>query len=744
MRGLTSSFPAASGSRAVRPIVAKAITSSADGVSANFAALAARIAALRPGADQELVARAYAFSLQHHQNQRRRSGEAYITHPLEVAAILAEMRMDETCIAAALLHDALEDTPATQEQIAAEFGPVVAHLVAGVTKIDHLDLAGSGPDRPGARQAETVRKMLLAMVDDLRVILIKLADRLHNMRTLSHLPPPRRQAVARETMEIYAPLAHRLGMGKVRGELEDLAFSYLEPEAYAQVRSQVESRRQVSEEFLHQVKARIEAALADLQIPCRVEGRIKRFYSIWQKLRRQEIEIEQVYDLLAVRVITGSVRDCYAALGIIHNTWHPVPGRIKDFIAMPRPNGYQSLHTSVIHESGQPFEAQIRTEEMHRMAEDGIAAHWKYKDGGLTAEPEDERIGWLRRVVEWQQEMRDPGEFLATLKVDLQPEEVYAFTPKGKIIRLPRDATPVDFAFAIHTEVGHHCVGAKLNGRMAPLRTPIQNGDIVEILTQPGHAPSRDWLGFVKTARARQKIRHWVSAQERAQAVDIGRRALEREARKRDGGLRLLRDADLAQAGTEYGYLQAEDVQAAIGYGKISARQIFGRLAGDRSGPAKTPRLPRPAGGEGAGPILVRGFHDLMVYRARCCHPLPGEPIVGYITRGRGVAVHAEHCANVQNLMYQPDRRIDVAWAPHADAPQPVRLRLHTDDCAGLLNAITAVISASGANIGHIAARTGQGRATIEVILEARDLSQLEGIQSGLKAIAGVHGVERR
>ncbi|MGH9533550.1 MAG: RelA/SpoT family protein [Terriglobales bacterium] len=723
-----------------------ATSSSEDGVSAHFAALSARIAALRPGADQQLIARAYTFSLQHHKNQRRHSGEAYITHPLEVAAILAEMRMDEACIAAGLLHDALEDTPATQEQIAAEFGPVVAQLVAGVTKIDHLDLAGDkgAEERPGDRQAETVRKMLLAMVDDLRVILIKLADRLHNMRTLGHLPPPRQQRVARETMEIYAPLAHRLGMGKVRGELEDLAFSYLEPEAYAEVRRQVEGRRPVSEAFLTQVEARVEAALAEHQIHCRVEGRIKRFYSIWQKLRRQEIEIEQVYDLLAVRVITASVRDCYAALGIIHNTWHPVPGRIKDFIAMPRPNGYQSLHTSVMHESGQPFEAQIRTDEMHRMAEDGIAAHWKYKDGGLTAEPEDERIGWLRRVVEWQQEMRDPGEFLATLKVDLHPEEVYAFTPKGRIIRLPRDATPVDFAFAIHTEVGHHCVGAKLNGRMAPLRTPIQNGDIVEIVTQSGHAPSRDWLGFVKTTRARQKIRHWIGIHERAQAVEIGRRALEREARKRDGGLRLLRDADLARAGQEYGYLQAEDVAAAIGYGKVSARQILARLAGERPGGAKPQRAPRALAGAGASPILVRGFHDLMVYRARCCHPLPGEAIVGYITRGRGVAVHAETCANVQNLMYQPDRRIDVAWAPQADAPQPVRLRLHTDDRAGMLNAITAVISSGGANIGHIAARTGQGRAIIEVILEARDLAQLEAIQSGLKAIAGLHGVERR
>lgn len=714
---------------------------SSNPAEAAFRALAARVAKARPHESLELLERAYQFSLRQHEHQTRRSGEAFILHPLAVASILHEMRMDVACISAGLLHDAVEDTPATSEQIRASFGPVVAHLVEGVTKIDRLDFFNQG-----ARQAENVRKMLLAMVDDIRVILIKLADRLHNMRTLRALPADRQRAVALETMEIYAPLAHRLGMGKMRGELEDLAFSYLEPEAYDQVRQAVENRRKVSEEFLAQVRQRIEQVLAKHEIRCQVEGRVKRIYSIWQKLQRQAIEIDQVYDLLALRIITHSVRDCYAALGVIHNTWHPVPGRIKDFIAIPRPNGYQSLHTSVIHESGQPFEAQIRTQEMHRKAEEGIAAHWKYKDGQLAPESEDERIAWLRRVVEWQREMRDPAEFLATLKVDLHPEEVFAFTPKGQIIRLPRDATAVDFAYAIHTEVGNRCVGAKVNGRMVSLRYLVQSGDILEILTQPGHAPNRDWLAFVKTSRARHKIKHWINLNERRRAVEIGRRALERDARRHEISLKPYKEADWARVGQEYGFLRSEDVYAAIGYGKLSARQVLARLvpAEQRAALAGPPRSPARRTAAAAGePILVRGFSDLMVYRARCCNPVHGEAIVGYITRGRGVAVHAEQCTNVQNLLYQSDRRIDVGWTPQAEEPQPVKLAIYTDDRAGMLNAITAVISESSANIRTIAAHTGAGQASIDVEVDVRDLGHLQAIQAGLKKIPGVHDVRR-
>ncbi len=694
----------------------------------------------RPQDDPELLRRAFAFSSRLHQNQKRRSGEAFIVHPLEVAAILTDIRMDATGIAAALLHDAVEDTSATREDIEREFGPVVAHLVEGVTKIERLDFTSQG-----VSQAENMRKMLLAMVDDIRVILIKLADRLHNMRTLQHLPEEKQRQIALETREIYAPLAHRLGMGKMRGELEDLAFAYLEPAAYQQVKEAVESKRKPSQQFLDEVRERIARLLVEAGISARVEGRIKRFYSIWQKLQRQNTNIDQVYDLLAVRIITQSVRDCYAALGVIHNTWHPVPGRFKDFIAVPRPNLYRSLHTSVVHESGQPFEAQIRTEEMHRMAEEGIAAHWKYKEGGVPA-PDDERIAWLRRLLDWQQEMRDPAEFLSVLKVDLYPEAVYAFTPKGQVITLPRDASTVDFAFAIHTEVGYHTVGAKVNGRIVPLRYRIQNGDMVEILTQAGHNPSRDWLSFVTTSRARQKIKHWLNARERERAIEIGRRALEREARRCDVPLKNFSDADYQRVGQENGLQKPEDVLAHIGFGQLSARHVLGRLLPpgqnlpeprDVQRPVK--RLLSAVGGRDSSPILVRGFDDLMVYRARCCSPLHGEPIVGYITRGKGVAVHSEQCANVQNLLYQSDRRIDVQWAAQPQSAQPVKLLLRTDDRAGLLTSITAVIADYGANIQNVGARTAEGQATIELIVSVSDMKQLDRILAGLKKISGVH-----
>ncbi len=713
--------------------------------AARFEQLLERLRQVRPQDDLRHLRRAFEYSERLHARQKRQSGEAYIAHPLEVAHLLCDMRLDVTGITAALLHDAVEDTSATRSDIEREFGPVVGHLVEGVTKIEQLDFSSRG-----AAQAENMRKMLLAMVDDIRVILIKLADRLHNMRTLEHLPEEKQRRISLETMEIYAPLAHRLGMGKMRGELEDLAFAYLEPAAYQQVRQAVESKRAGSQQFLDEVQPRLAALLAEYSIPGRIEGRIKRFYSLWQKLQRNHVTVDQIYDLLAVRVITGSVKDCYAALGVIHNAWHPVPGRFKDFIAVPRPNLYQSLHTTVVHESGQPFEAQIRTEDMHRMAEEGIAAHWKYKEGGAPS-PDDERIAWLRRVLEWQQEMRDPAEFLSTLKVDLYPEAVYAFTPKGQVLTLPRDATSIDFAYAIHTDVGHHCVGAKVNGRIVPLRYRIQNGDMVEIVTQPGHNPSRDWLSFVKTSRARQKIKHWLNARERAGALEIGQRALEREARRHELSLKPLTAADYIRVAQDYGYNKAEDLLAQIGFGQLSARQVLGRLLPDQAhwkergddreeaggGRPSTPARP------GANPILVRGFDDLMVYRARCCSPLHGEPIVGYITRGKGVAVHSEQCSNVQNLLYQADRRIDVQWAPRVRDAQPVRLRLRTDDRAGLLTAITAVISDTGANIQNIGARTGEGKAAIEAIVTVADLGQLERILANLKKIPGVNEAVR-
>jgi GTP diphosphokinase / guanosine-3',5'-bis(diphosphate) 3'-diphosphatase len=661
--------------------------------------------------------------------------------------VLADMKMDPVAIAAGLLHDSVEDTSVTIVDIRKEFGEQVAHIVEGVTKISKIDFTSKEE-----QQAENLRKMMLAMVDDIRVVLIKLADRLHNMRTLEHLPPERQQKIARETLDIYAPIAHRLGMGKIRGELEDLGFRYVDPIGYEQVHQAIESRRKAGEQFLSRVEVVVNDKLKEAGITARVESRIKRIYSIHKKLVRQRIGVDQVYDLYAMRIITNSVQDCYAVLGIIHNLWRPVPGRIKDFIAMPRPNFYQSLHTSVITESGEPFEIQIRTEEMHKMAEEGIAAHWKYKDGPVSAQDE-QRLAWLRQVVEWQRDVSDPNEFLSTLKIDLYPEEVYTFTPKGKVVVLARDSTPIDFAYSVHTEVGHSCVGAKVNGRMVPLRHKLHSGDIVEILTQPGHRPSRDWLAVVKSSRARQKIKHWLNVHQRERAIEIGKKLIEKEARKYRISLKDIKDDDLLRAANDYGLGRPDDLMAGIGYGKYSARQVLAKFAPanaqpDASGedPTTFANVVRRVFGGDTNAITVKGHGDLLVYRARCCNPIRGEAIVGYVTRGKGVAVHAVSCPNVTALMYEPDRKIDVQWGRDTDGPPaayPVKLTLYCDDRFGMLKQITAVISDSKTNIRNIEARTSNGQANIDVILDIADLKHLEQIIKGVRQIPGVHDVQR-
>src|ERR1700753_197315 len=533
-------------------------------LTAKFAELLATIGKNRPSDDIGVIRKAWEFCVQHHSGQLRASGEPYVLHPLEVAQVLAEMKLDSTAIAAGLLHDAVEDTPVTTEEISEQFGEQVAHIVEGVTKIDKIQFANRED-----RQAEIVRKMLLTMVSDVRVVLIKMADRLHNMRTLQHLPPDRQESIARETLDIYAPLAHRLGMGKVRGELEDLAFRYVDPFGYDQVKTAVDAARDEDEQFLNSVESLLNERLRENNIKARVEWRIKRLYSIYQKLQKQKITVDQVYDLLAVRVITATVQDCYAAFGLIHSIWRPVPGRIKDFIAMPRPNMYQSLHTTVMGEAGHQFEVQIRTEEMHRVAEEGIAAHWKYKASGTPTNARDEqRLAWVRQLVEWQRDMTDPNEFLSTLKIDLYPEEVYTFTPKGKVVVLPKDASPIDFAYTIHTEVGNTCVGAKVNGRMVQLRAKLHNGDIVEVVTQNGHTPSRDWPRFAKSSRARNKIKHWLNEHQRERAIEIGKKLLDREARKYKVSLSKLTDTDYARAAGECGFATASDLMAALWVGK--------------------------------------------------------------------------------------------------------------------------------------------------------------------------------
>jgi GTP pyrophosphokinase len=715
-----------------------------------FENLLEKVRAYSPDADVELLRRAYVFSAFEHRGQVRHSGEPYLIHPLAVADFLADMKLDAVAIAAGLLHDVVEDTLTTIERIRELFGPEVAHVVEGVTKISAIPFSSSEE-----RQAENFRKMLLAMVDDIRVILVKLADRLHNMRTLSHLPEDRRSKIAQETRDIYAPIANRLGMSKVKNELEELSFRYLEPQAYEALRAKVDAKRRATEGLIEELKKTVTAKLSEAQVPVTViDGRIKRLWSISQKLQKQKIDLEQVYDFIALRIVTESVKDCYAALGIIHQTWSPVPGRIKDFIAMPRPNGYQSLHTSVISEHGMPFEVQIRTVEMHRMAEEGIAAHWKYKEGRVGDQRDDRYFKWMRQLLEYQQEVRDPQEFIQNLKVELYPEEVYAFTPKGLVKALPRGATVIDFAYTIHTDVGHGCVGARVNGKMVPLRTRLKNGDIVEIITQAGHKPSRDWLNFAATSRARNKIKHLIHSEEKARSTELGRKLFEKEVRRYDLNLKTLTESEAwPRMLSDFAVAKADDLFATIGYGKVQPKQILARLVPPEKLHEKPPEGAVAAAvkrvlGTGEEKIKVRGFDDLMVFRARCCNPIRGEKIVGYITRGKGVSVHSATCPNVVNLLYDPERRIDVEWdkAPGGDggARYTVKLTMEVEDRKGLLAAVSAKIAGINTNITNMEARTDDDKhARIDVTVEISDLKHLEKVIKAVRGVDGVLGVQR-
>ena len=732
-------------------------------LDARFEHLLTTVQTNRPADDLNLIRSAWAFCIQEHEGQLRASGDPYIGHPLEVAQVLAELKMDATAIAAGLLHDAVEDTSVTATDIARRFGEQVAHIVEGVTKLDKIKFANRED-----HQAENIRKMLLAMVTDLRVVIIKLADRLHNMRTLEHLKPEKQQRIARETLEVYAPLAHRLGMGKLRGELEDLAFRYIDPFTYTQLSTEVDSLRGEGEAFLHRTVATLETRLKESGLTARVESRIKRLYSIQQKLVAHSIPVDQVFDLFAVRVITETEPDCYAVLGLLHSIWRPVPGRFKDFIAMPRPNLYQSLHTTLIAEGGHQFEVQIRTEDMHRVAEEGIAAHWKYKATDNVTAKDEQRLAWVRQLMEWQREMTDPNEFMSTLRIDLYPEEVYTFTPKGKVIVLPKDASPVDFAYAIHTDVGHATTGAKVNGRIVPLRSRLRNGDIVEITTQTGHAPSRDWLSFTKSSRARNKIKHWLNENQRARAIEIGSKLLQREARRYKLSLDKFKTSDYDRIANEYGLGAEQDLLAGIGFGKFSARQILNKLEPGSTMPAESePHEPGSVGntlahmsesvkrvffGKGSDSLQVEGQDDLLVYRARCCNPIRGEEIIGYVTRGKGVAVHARSCPNVQNLLYEADRRIEVEWSeaagasPNSPRPTtyPVKLVIIVDDRAGLLKEFAAIISEDGTNIKSVDTRPADDNAiNVDFVIETLDLRHLTRLTQNLRKVPGVRAIHR-
>jgi GTP pyrophosphokinase len=711
-------------------------------------AILARLEQNGRAVDPELFERAWAFSAEMHEGQTRRSGEPYLSHPASVAWLLADLRLDPVSVVVGLLHDVLEDTLTTREEVERRFGEEVAELVDGVTKIGRHSYV-----RRDEAQAETFRKMILASARDIRVVLVKLADRLHNMMTLGALAPESRRRIAQETVEIYAPIAHRLGMAKVKGELEDLAFFYLYPLQFSTLQAQVQEKSKVGKRQTKEIAERLRESLVEAGIEAEISFRVKRYYSIFQKLRRQDIDVAELYDYLAYRIVTGNLRDCYAALGVVHQNWRPIPGRFKDYIAMPKPNLYQSLHTTVLGRGGQPFEVQIRTGEMDLVAEEGIAAHWRYKEGKAGPSTLDDNVRWLRQLLEIQTDTADPRTFLSSLKLDLYPDEVYLFTPKGDVFAFPRGATPVDFAYKIHTDLGQQCSGARVNGRLVPLRTVLRTGDVVEILTNASRRPSRDWLNFVVTSKAKTKIRHWLNVQQTEQAIEIGRRMLDKELhRLRLSAREFYASEAFLELLREQGLPRAEDLLARIGYGKATVPQVLERAlpAERRAEPAPEPSRLRRAfqrlvDGRGAGPVLVKGENDLLFVLAQCCRPVPGEEIIGYVTRGRGISVHSVDCPNVRNLLYNPEREIEVAWADERAELYPVSLVLATEDRHGMLARLTDAIAKLNTNIRQIEADTERpGRGNIVVVVDVRDRAHLEKVRQALRNLPGVLEVSRR
>ncbi len=696
------------------------------------------VSGYNPDCDEDLLRRAYVYSAMAHRGQVRVSGEPYLVHPLEVARILAEMHLDEVAIAAGLLHDLLEDTWVSEEELEKQFGEHIAGLVKALTKITTMEQSYAARE---AAQAENVRRMLLASIADVRVILVKLADRLHNMRTLGFLPEDRRKRIAAETMEIYAPIAHRLGMGRLKAELEDLALAYQHPDEYRRLTEQLQQREEMAAALIAQIRETITGILEENSLSAEVRGRIKHLYSIWTKLRRQGIGLDRVYDFLAFRLIVDTVPHCYAALGLIHQLWRPVPGRIKDYIAMPKPNAYQSLHTSVIGPEGQPFEVQIRTRDMDEIAERGIAAHWLYKEGRQPGH-DAERVSWLHSLVEGHQE--NPRDFLNSLKLNLYPEEVYTFTPKGEVFAFARGATPIDFAYRVHTEVGHHCVGARINGKLVPLRTALANGDIVEILTSANQVPSRDWLDIAVSGRAQNKIRGWLNRGEKEQAVDVGRRLFDRECRKLSLTVKEFRDdGRMAKLASDHGFGKEEDLLAAIGFGRLSVRDVLAPLV--RS---KTPPPPAAPAGRGRAAsadgsvVTVRGQRDLLTFRAQCCNPLPGDEIVGYVTRGRGVAVHAANCPNVRKLLFTSEREVEVEWGGVTGA-FAVPLHVGFEDRPGMLAALSQAANGEDANIRSCHLATNEDRlGTADLVVDVNGRDHLERVLTALRHVPGVTSVE--
>lgn len=694
-----------------------------------------------------LIERAYRFAEQAHHGQQRDSGEDFIQHPMAVAVILAEMEMDQETIAAGLLHDVPEDTQITVEQVRREFGDNIARLVDGVTKLGRIAVSSKEE-----QQVENYRKMFLAMAQDFRVILIKLADRLHNLRTLKHITPERQQETARETLEIYAPLAHRLGIWKIKWELEDLALRYIAPQAYYDLVQKVAAKRKEREGWLEEIKDSLSEHLKEIGIKGEIQGRPKHFYSIYQKMKEQGKEFFQIYDLLGIRVIVDNIKDCYGVLGIVHTLWKPMPGRFKDYIAMPKSNMYQSLHTTIIGPFGEPLEIQIRTRDMHRTAEFGLAAHWKYKEGKAMPQDYEEKIAWLRNLLEWQKDV-DAKEYMEHLKIDLFTDEVFVFTPKGDVINLPLNATPVDMAFAIHTQLGYRCIGAKVNSKIVNLDYKLKNGDIVEIMTSKvENGPRQDWLTFVKTAKAKNRIRAWLKENQREQNLNLGKELLEKELRKQGQEVHEhMKGEVLAEVAKKLGFANKEDLLVAVGYNKLSPGIVIGKIISDKEEEEK-PQVkkaaaqPRPRKAQRG--VRIKGVDNLLVKFSRCCSPVPGDSIVGYITRGRGVSVHRKDCQNVQLLGAQEEaRQVEVEWdqGDTGGNVYPVELRVEAIDRINLLANIMSAISDMKLNIFSMNVRTAKNSqsARINMIIETNNLEQIRVLTQRIRNVEGVTDVYR-
>ncbi len=694
-----------------------------------------KIASYNPQAEFDLVEKAYALSEKAHAGQTRQSGEPYLRHLLEVAGILTDLKLDVPSIVAGLLHDTVEDTSITKEEIESSFGHEIAAIVDGVTKIGKIEFKSYEE-----KQAENFRKMILSMAADIRVILIKLADRLHNMRTLQHLPPAKQQRIARETFDIYAPLANRLGIGWMKVELEDLCFRYLKADTYFALVKKVAKKREERERYVAEMIEVVRRNLEQYGFRGEMIGRPKHFHSIYQKMERQGIPFEEVYDLVALRIITDTKMACYGILGMIHSLWRPVPGRFKDYIGVPKSNLYQSLHTTVVGPRGEHVEFQIRTEEMHQLAEEGIAAHWSYKERGRIDEKDKKVFGWLRQLVEWQTDLADNRQFMDSVKMDLFPDVIYVFTPKGDVKELLKGSTPIDYAYAIHTEIGNHCIGAKVNGKMVPLRTVLRSGDSVEVLTSPGHVPSKDWLKIVKTAKAKARIKHWIKTEEQKRSLDLGRKLLERDLKRANISVsETFKSGKLEKIAHDEGLISADDLLIAIGYGKISAIQIVHRLEPEKDlKEGITEKIVKKIALPSKG-VTVKGADDILIHLSKCCNPVPGDKIIGFITRGRGLSIHTVDCPNIDELDYDKDRLVEVSWDATPGAPTPVKISVLTMDRPGLLAAVSAAITSGQSNIRHAdISTTEDGKAILNFVVDITDRNHIEKVLKNIEKVEGV------